>query len=254
MQNLIDLFEKETNKKINIFQYNNQILKNNQHIVTFNNKTYIVQMDDKFILNNVSGYFYLIYQQNLEFNNLKRILSNLYEDVNIFEYNQYLILNSTEILDIDFSTTEIIESETYCTTYIAYLDKINSIDIFNFRVSALDEVISLLNTGTNLNKFMTLHDLTIYKAVSLIGKEKCCHSLIDFDSIKNMDENLLHTGVKFIENDLNISKTSSSLFLHRNTLIYRLEKIKEILGLDLKTFKDSFVFYLSIKSYLTTNL
>ncbi|MPM74597.1 hypothetical protein SDC9_121585 [bioreactor metagenome] len=64
-----------------------------------------------------------------------------------------------------------------------------------------------------------------------------------------MDKNLLHTGISFIENDLNISKTSSYLFLHRNTLIYRLEKIKEILGLDIKTFKDAFIFYISIKSY-----
>ena len=252
MQNLIAFFEKETNKKINIFEYSNQILKNNQQIVTFNDKTYIIQMDDKFVLNNISGHFYLIYQQNLEFDNLKRILDNLYENINIFEYNQYLILNSNEILDIDLSTPEIIESETYSKTYIAYLGKINNIDIFNFRLSILDEVLSLLNVGTNLSKFITLHDLTIYKAISLIGKEKSFYSLIDFESIKNMDENLLHTGLSFIENDLNISKTSSYLFLHRNTLIYRLEKIKELLGLDLKTFKDSFVFYLSIKSHFAS--
>ena len=254
MQNLIAFFEKETNKKINIFEYNNQILRNNQQVVTFNDKTYIIQMDDKFVLNNISGYFYLIYQQNLEFDNLKRILDNLYENINIFEYNQYLILNSNEILDIDLSTPEIIESETYSKTYITCLGKINNIDIFNFRLSILDEVLSLLNIGTNLNKFMTLHDLTIYKAISLIGKEKCFSSLIDFEIIKNIDKNLLHTGLSFIENDLNISKTSSSLFLHRNTLIYRLEKIKEILGLDLKKFKDSFVFYLSIQSYFTSKL
>jgi hypothetical protein len=254
MQNLITFFEKETNKKINIFEYSNQILKNNQQVVTFNDKTYIIQMDNKFVLNNISGYFYFIYQQNLEFDNLKRILDNLYENINIFEYNQYLILNSNEILDIDLSTPEIIESETYSKTYIACLGKINNIDIFNFRLSILDEVLSLLNIGTNLNKFMTLHDLTMYKAISLIGKEKCFSSLIDFEIIKNIDKNLLHTGLSFIENDLNISKTSSSLFLHRNTLIYRLEKIKEILGLDLKTFKDSFVFYLSIQSYFTSKL
>ncbi|MGL5330768.1 MAG: PucR family transcriptional regulator, partial [Peptostreptococcaceae bacterium] len=69
----------------------------------------------------------------------------------------------------------------------------------------------------------------------------------------SMDKNLLDTGLSFIDNDLNISKTSTALFLHRNTLIYRLEKIKEILGLDLKFFKDAFIFYLCIKSYLISN-
>lgn len=67
---------------------------------------------------------------------------------------------------------------------------------------------------------------------------------------KNIDKNLLTTGINFIENDLNISKTSNMLFLHRNTLIYRLEKIKEYLNLDLKNFKDAFIFYLSVKSFL----
>ena len=71
-----------------------------------------------------------------------------------------------------------------------------------------------------------------------------------FENIKNIDENLLSTGIHFIENGLNISKTSSILFLHRNTLIYRLEKIKECLNLDLKNFKDAFIFYLSVKSFL----
>lgn len=254
MQNLVEFFEKETNKKINIFEYSYQSLTSDQKIVTFNNKTYIIEMKDKFVFNNISGHFYLIHQQNLEFDNLKRILDNLYEGINIFEYNQYVILNSNNVLDIDCSTPEVIESETYSNTYIAYLGKINDIDIFNLRLSILDEILPLLNIGTNLSKFITLHDLTIYKAISLIGKEKYFYNLIDFESIKNMDENLLHTGIIFIENDLNISKTSSSLFLHRNTLIYRLEKIKEVLGLDLKTFKDSFVFYLSIKSHFASKL
>ncbi|HSQ87874.1 PucR family transcriptional regulator [Romboutsia sp.] len=254
MQNLIEFFEKETNKKISIFEYSNQNLKSDQKVVNFNNKTYIIEMKDRFVFDNINGHFYLIHQQNLEFDNLKRVVYNLYEDIDIFEYNQYIILNSNDVLDIDCSTPGVIESETYSNTYIAYLGKINDMDIFNFRLSILDEILPLLNIDTSLSKFMTLHDLTMYKAISLIGKEKSFCNLIDFESIKNIDENLLHTGVSFIENDLNISKTSSSLFLHRNTLIYRLEKIKELLGLDLKSFKDSFVFYLSIKSHFTSKL
>ena len=76
------------------------------------------------------------------------------------------------------------------------------------------------------------------------------NTIISKNDIKNIDKNLLTTGINFIENDLNISKTSNMLFLHRNTLIYRLEKIKEYLNLDLKNFKDAFIFYLSVKSFL----
>ncbi|HFH0175337.1 TPA: helix-turn-helix domain-containing protein [Clostridioides difficile] len=46
-----------------------------------------------------------------------------------------------------------------------------------------------------------------------------------------------------------MSKTSTSMFLHRNTLVYRLEKINEILGFDLKNFENAMIFYLSVKSY-----
>lgn len=249
MQNLIEFFENETNKKINIFKYSNQKLKLNQKLVSFNNEIYIIETHEKFSINNPSGYFYIISQQNLDLENLKRVLDNLYDDIEIFEYEKLVLLNSSSELDINLSTPEIIESETYTNTLIAYIGKINTIETFNTRISIFKDVIPFLNNSSSSTKFINLNDLTIHKAITLINSEKSFYSLIDFQSIKTMDKNLLHTGISFIENDLNISKTSSYLFLHRNTLIYRLEKIKEILGLDIKTFKDAFIFYISIKSY-----
>lgn len=56
------------------------------------------------------------------------------------------------------------------------------------------------------------------------------------------DPDLISTAEQFLENDLNISETSRALFLHRNTLMYRLDKIKRITGLDLKDFSDAVTF------------
>ena len=56
------------------------------------------------------------------------------------------------------------------------------------------------------------------------------------------DPDLANTAEQFLENDLNISETSRALFLHRNTLMYRLDKIKRITGLDLKDFSDAVTF------------
>lgn len=251
MQELAHFFEKETNKQINILEYNKQELKTNQELVKFNNKTYIIEVTNKLVLNNIHGYFYLIYQQDIDFESLKRIIYNLYEDINVFEYKNFFIINSKDKLDINSSTPEIIESETYRNTSIIYLGKIDTLDIFNNRINILDEVFSIIIKDSNSNKFIDLHDLIIYKTINLIGNDISLINLIDFKSIKDMDENLLYTGIHFIENDLNITKTSNLLFLHRNTLIYRLEKIKELLNLDLKNFKDSFIFYLIIKSYFS---
>jgi DNA-binding PucR family transcriptional regulator len=52
------------------------------------------------------------------------------------------------------------------------------------------------------------------------------------------------TAEVFLKCNLNVNAASKELFLHRNTLIYRLEKIKERTGLDLKKFCDAFVFHI----------
>ena len=72
------------------------------------------------------------------------------------------------------------------------------------------------------------------------------------DSIESLDQETLFTIQKFFENNLNVSETSRKLFVHRNTLVYRLEKIKKITGLDLREFDDAIVFKvaLMVKKYL----
>jgi len=73
------------------------------------------------------------------------------------------------------------------------------------------------------------------------------------DSVENLDNETLFTIHKFFENNLNVSETARKLFVHRNTLVYRLEKIKKLTGLDLREFEDAIVFKvaLMVKKYLT---
>lgn len=56
------------------------------------------------------------------------------------------------------------------------------------------------------------------------------------------DEELVKTAVLFFENNLNISTASKIGFMHRNTLIYRLDKINKLIGLDIRNFNDAVVF------------
>ena len=71
-------------------------------------------------------------------------------------------------------------------------------------------------------------------------------------SIDSLDQETLFTIQKFFENNLNVSETSRKLFVHRNTLVYRLEKIKKITGLDLREFDHAIVFKVAmmVKQYL----
>lgn len=56
---------------------------------------------------------------------------------------------------------------------------------------------------------------------------------------EELDEEILTTVTKFFENNLNISETSRQLFIHRNTLVYRLEKLQKATGLDVRVFEDA---------------
>jgi len=72
--------------------------------------------------------------------------------------------------------------------------------------------------------------------------------------IEALDSETLFTIDKFFENSLNVSETSRKLFVHRNTLVYRLEKIKKITGLDLREFDHAIIFKvaLMVKKYLVS--
>ena len=62
----------------------------------------------------------------------------------------------------------------------------------------------------------------------------------------DFDEETLSTINKFFENSLNVSETSRQLFIHRNTLVYRLDKIQKTTGLDLRVFEDAITFQIAL--------
>ena len=73
-------------------------------------------------------------------------------------------------------------------------------------------------------------------------------------SLESLDRETLMTIQCFFENNLNVSETSRKLFVHRNTLVYRLEKIRKLTGLDLREFDHAITFKvaLMVKRYLMT--
>ena len=74
-------------------------------------------------------------------------------------------------------------------------------------------------------------------------------------SIESLDHETLFTIQRFFENNLNVSETSRKLFVHRNTLVYRLDKIKKLTGLDLCEFDHAIIFKIAlmVKKYLSAD-
>jgi carbohydrate diacid regulator len=71
-------------------------------------------------------------------------------------------------------------------------------------------------------------------------------------ALESLDSETILTIQKFFENNLNVSVTARQLYVHRNTLVYRLDKIKKITGLDIREFDDAIIFKIAmlVKKYL----
>lgn len=66
------------------------------------------------------------------------------------------------------------------------------------------------------------------------------------ETLDSIDEETLITIRTFFENNLNLSETSRQLYVHRNTLVYRFEKLQKKFGLDIRTFEDALTFKLAM--------
>ena len=75
------------------------------------------------------------------------------------------------------------------------------------------------------------------------------------ESIDVLDKETIYTIQKFFENNLNVSETSRHLYVHRNTLVYRLDKVQKLTGLDLRVFDHAIVFKIAlmVQKYLNSN-
>ena len=65
-------------------------------------------------------------------------------------------------------------------------------------------------------------------------------------TLDDFDDEMLSTIHKFFENNLNVSETSRQLYIHRNTLVYRLDKLQKATNLDLRVFEDAITFKIAL--------
>lgn len=101
----------------------------------------------------------------------------------------------------------------------------------------------------------TYSKLGIGVFISKLNKEELAQYLnmiIDVQLFSKLDEEIIRTIQKFFENNLNISETARKMYLHRNTLVYRIDKVLRQTGLDVRNFDDALLFKTAymVKSYM----
>ena len=109
------------------------------------------------------------------------------------------------------------------------------------------------NKGCSIIKYDELGVARLVNSIPIQICEKFLNEVLKKEKIENLDKETIHTIKKFFENNLNISETSRKLFIHRNTLVYRLEKIKKLTGLDLRIFENATTFKIALMVFKYLN-
>lgn len=117
--------------------------------------------------------------------------------------------------------------------------------------SCYEKVVFTYKFGRLLNPMSNVLAYKDYVLIRLLADVPKPQLIKYYDSLieKNgaeiiADEELMDTAEEFMKNSLNISETSRNMYIHRNTLIYRLDKIEKETGLNLRVFSDAITFRL----------
>ena len=96
---------------------------------------------------------------------------------------------------------------------------------------------------------LAYNELGIGRLIHQLPESLCqmfLREVFDGDVVGMFDDEELQTVFTFFDNNLNISETARQLYIHRNTLVYRLEKIQKKTGLDVRVFEDALTFKIAV--------
>ena len=156
------------------------------------------------------------------------------------------------------SIIDILESEHYIKAVVGIGTTVNGIKELAGSFKEAQVALEVGKVFDTEHSIITYDNLGIARLIYQLPTTLCEQFLKEVfkkGSIDSLDQETLFTIQRFFENNLNVSETSRGLFVHRNTLVYRLEKIKKLTGLDLREFDHAIVFKvaLMVRKYLDSN-
>ena len=167
-------------------------------------------------------------------------------------------IDSRDIEKLALSIADTLSGEFYTTVSIGIgssVDNIKDLAKSFKEAQASLEVGKVFDTDKTIVSYSNLGIARLIYQLPTTLCETFLREIFKRGSIQSLDQETLFTIQKFFENNLNVSETSRRLFVHRNTLVYRLEKIKRITGLDLREFDHAIVFKIAlmVNKYLQAN-
>ncbi|MBQ0084264.1 MAG: helix-turn-helix domain-containing protein [Clostridiales bacterium] len=198
------------------------------------------------------------------------VIQNLFPDknkdfvINISENDVALVkevrsdISSKDIENLATSIADTLSGEFYCHVVIGIgttVDNLRDLARSFKEAQAALEVGKVFDTDKTIVSYDNLGIARLIYQLPTTLCETYLREVFKRGSIESLDHETLFTIQKFFENNLNVSETSRKLFVHRNTLVYRLEKIKKITGLDLREFEHAIIFKIAlmVNKYLKAN-
>ena len=244
--NVIKLLFNEKRKKMKQKDFHREILLNNLSIEN------IEDYFKKFKIKRDSNYFVIVVKCTENIKQFLMVIKNLF----VFDYS-LVVDNETIAIITDKSEEDVkkvvknlfaqLSMEIETKPIISVGNKVNSyIDIHQSFEKALKNI--SLSKRFNLAKDIYYYEDFLLPIIidnlpkEFIRKLNKRNSKKYKEIFENKD--LIYSAKQFFKNNLNITETSKKIYVHRNTLIYRINKIKEITGFDLKKFDDALKFYI----------
>lgn len=167
--------------------------------------------------------------------------------------------NNENLNKIAGEILELLKTKISSRILIGFSSQVNDIKKLEQSFKEANVALNIGEIFSNSEKIINYNKLGIYRIIYQLPTTLCDTFLKEVFKkmpLESLDEETFSTIHSFFENNLNVSETSKKLFIHRNTLVYRLEKIKRLTGLDLKKFEDAIVFKIAImiKKYLKFSL
>lgn len=178
------------------------------------------------------------------------IIKQLYnkEEVAIIIQGEYIILSGIfeNPMEHARSIIDAIFSNMFSKCYISFYSTSNSIESFKSNINRAKESLEI-GLLFDFKGEIFLYDKILFgKIVNNISKSVQSELVVKFkDSFSEFDSELILTIEEFFNCGLSISDAAKVLYVHRNTLIYRLDKILRETGYDLRNFKDAVIFQIS---------
>lgn len=153
-------------------------------------------------------------------------------------------LNKTANIILDMLNTEAMTKVT--VAYGTIVSEIKDVSRSYKEAKMALDVGKIFYSGRNV---IAYNNLGIGRLIYQLPMPLCkmfIKEIFDGKSPDEFDEETLTTINKFFENNLNVSETSRQLYIHRNTLVYRLDKLQKSTNLDLRVFEDAITFKIAL--------